>query len=934
MNRGAGPAVANAFSSLPSNLTILSEHIWRNRLEHNYYDVIVAQNETNMLDIANAPGNKLLVLHNRRSFLENMPQYTKNEVVSQVAALYEYLQPLCEFVYISDSKQATYAMPGRVIYPGIDVEEFGGYTGEEATILRVGNEMHIRTLMFDFALQEELCKGLPTRIVGQDPTLLHLRPADSYAQLLQYYRQSRCLLHISRQEYEDGYNLSMLEALACGTPVVSLANRTSPLTDGVDGFLSYDPVELRERLVTLLENPDLARSIGEKGRETVAKKFPISTFVEKWKEALFEAADRGEKKPKRKKKKPSTKTPPSLQVAMHYISSPLTTGRYFELAAREKYDVLTMGFRVPEEVLKHWKFTSPPPPYPPHTVDTPLSISYPDLLAQWPTTYEPDVYLWIDSGAHEIEAGIGKIKAPKVAYIIDSHVSPELRLAMARHFDCVFMAHKAQLPFFKENGIENVHWMPLACWPPLHEVDVQERTCDVAYVGSFSIEEDDRRRVLLGRVAERFPNSIVGRRWPREMARIYAQSKIVVNACFNNDVNMRVFEALASGSLLITDPAEGLEELFTDGEHLVIYRNDEELLDVIQYYLEHPEERERIAAAGRELVLAKHTYRHRLDAMMKLVESSLKISLQPVCQSEPKAQLYYNHPRRELLQYIPFRTNRLLDIGCGAGSFGALLKKERGVSEVFGIELIPDAWKKARNVLDGAILGNIEKLSLPFEQGYFDCIVCADVLEHLIDPVAVLRKLSHVLADDGVIVISIPNARYHQIISMLASGAWTYYEAGIMDSTHLRFFTEETVVCMVKDAGLEVAELYPLNMARDEKLSRETDGALSFASLLTLQDVQEGEKEAFLTYQWLACVCKPNVDRLQEAREALARNQNEAAYTLAMDAVGIDEFERYVIIAKALRVWDSFKGQRRATKVLWRFVPTILRRGGSTVSCC
>src|SRR5690606_5474085 len=126
---------------------------------------------------------------------------------------------------------------------------------------------------------------------------------------------------------------------------------------------------------------------------------------------------------------------------------------------------------------------------------------------------------------------------------------------------------------------------------------------------------------------------------------------------------------------------------------------------------------------------------------------------------------------------------RVLDVGCGAGALGRLLKEERRVEEVCGVEFIEEAYRRACTVLDRVLLGNIEEMSLPWPDEHFDCIVCADVLEHLVNPSAVLAKLSRVLAPRGVIVISVPNARFFEVLHMLSSGAWTYFEQGIMDAT-------------------------------------------------------------------------------------------------------------------------------------------------------
>ncbi len=880
----------------PPNLKLLPEKEWRERAASGAYDVIVAQNEMNALDLAEADAAKLLLCHNRRTFLNATATSDAEDPVETFDLLLEKLSQIFQFIFISKSKRDSYGIPGRVILPGIDLEEYGGYNGSSASVLRVGNTMRQRGLMFDVNLQEALCRGLMNDVVGVNEDIPGAAPAASYEALLQIYRTARCMLHVSRQEYEDGYNLSMLEAMACGMPVVALANRTCPLTNGVDGFVSYDPFVLRQRIKELLADQDLAREIGARGRETVAARFSMDAFVENWREALFEAADQ---KPSRESWQPKPQPAERLNLLLHYVASPLTTARYFEAAAQPTHHVMTTGFRLPEDVLEMWGFPPPPPPYPEQRIPLPHKAPYAQLIEHLPQGYEPDLYFWLDSGPSQVESDIDLLTIPKVAYLIDTHVSPELRLEMARHFDCTFLAQKGQVSSFRAAGIGNVFWAPLGCHPEMHDVGELAREYDVAYVGSFSEEEGDRRRELLQKVAQCFPNHFMGRAWPPEMARIYARAKIVVNVCHNRDVNMRVFEAMASGALLLTEEAEGLDDLFEEGKHLLVYRSEDELTALIEEYLADEGARSRIAEAGRELVLREHTYAQRLEAILEQTKKALGLTFRPRAYHQPKMATYYAHPRREVIQHVPFLAKRILDVGCGAGVLGHTLKEERGTPEVVGIELIEKAYHQARKVLDNALLGSIEEIELPYEDGHFDCITCADVLEHLVEPAAVLRKLARVLAPDGVIVVSIPNVRYHEVINMLVSGAWTYMDAGILDSTHLRFFTRASLVQLMEDAGLEVAELHPLNIRHHSHFPRDENGSLCFGKL-TLEDVDDAEHEEFLVYQYMVCACKPGLDRLEPAREALRAHKDETAYALALDAVGVDEGERRHIVAKAL----------------------------------
>ena len=111
----------------------------------------------------------------------------------------------------------------------------------------------------------------------------------------------------------------------------------------------------------------------------------------------------------------------------------------------------------------------------------------------------------------------------------------------------------------------------------------------------------------------------VGRAYFEEMARTYSAARLVFNRSLKNDVNMRVFEAVACGSLLLTnDLAEnGQAELFRDGIHLATYHDGEDLLDKAAYYLRHDALRERIAAAGRAEAIEKHTYDRRMRTLLE-----------------------------------------------------------------------------------------------------------------------------------------------------------------------------------------------------------------------------------------------------------------------------------------------------------------------------
>jgi 2-polyprenyl-3-methyl-5-hydroxy-6-metoxy-1,4-benzoquinol methylase len=165
---------------------------------------------------------------------------------------------------------------------------------------------------------------------------------------------------------------------------------------------------------------------------------------------------------------------------------------------------------------------------------------------------------------------------------------------------------------------------------------------------------------------------------------------------------------------------------------------------------------------------------------------------------------YYQYQRPEVLALVPPGTKRLLDVGCGAGVMAAEAKR-RGVSEAYGIEVFQEAGTVARGVLDGVLIGDLESNDIPWNG--FDCITCADVLEHLRDPWAALHKLRPLLNERGVLIASIPNIAYWAVVLRILQDDFGYDDEGILDKTHLRFFTRRTIFKMFEQCGFEITKV-------------------------------------------------------------------------------------------------------------------------------
>jgi 2-polyprenyl-3-methyl-5-hydroxy-6-metoxy-1,4-benzoquinol methylase len=165
----------------------------------------------------------------------------------------------------------------------------------------------------------------------------------------------------------------------------------------------------------------------------------------------------------------------------------------------------------------------------------------------------------------------------------------------------------------------------------------------------------------------------------------------------------------------------------------------------------------------------------------------------------------YDNYREDIMPFIPEKSKTILDIGCGTGKLISLLENKGKIC--WGIEPSITASNIAKKSLkNGNVINSkIENAMALLPENYFDTILLLDVLEHLIEPLEVLSQLKCKLSNDGVIVSSIPNIRYfHSLMKLLINKEFKYTDSGIMDRTHLRFFTYKSMKELFTDAGYDV----------------------------------------------------------------------------------------------------------------------------------
>lgn len=245
-------------------------------------------------------------------------------------------------------------------------------------------------------------------------------------------------------------------------------------------------------------------------------------------------------------------------------------------------------------------------------------------------------------------AGLPELECPTAIWFGDYWPGDYHRLRYARLFDYVFVSQRDWMNDFVDAGCSQVHWLPFACDLEFHRDYQVERTYEVGFVGNVNLNVQQERLQMLNELAQRYHmNDFLKPAYLQEMAKVYSQSKIVVNMPNCGGFNMRVFEAMACGAMLLTeDTGNGQKELFKAGVHLDTYRSKQELFEKIDYYLAHEEERETIAAAGQHEVRTMHRYVDRAQTMMTVLTH------------DPNARFRSSNADEVLRAYTLFRSRR------------------------------------------------------------------------------------------------------------------------------------------------------------------------------------------------------------------------------------------------------------------------------------
>lgn len=170
---------------------------------------------------------------------------------------------------------------------------------------------------------------------------------------------------------------------------------------------------------------------------------------------------------------------------------------------------------------------------------------------------------------------------------------------------------------------------------------------------------------------------------------------------------------------------------------------------------------------------------------------------------------YYAATRTEMRDFLPPSYSRVLEVGCGRGGFRSNLND---VAEVWGVEPFNEAAEHAKARMDHVLVGKFEEVSAKLPDATFDLVICNDVIEHMEDDFAFLQSVRHKMQPGGCLVGSVPNMRYLPVLKALVlNKEWEYQDEGVLDRTHLRFYTVKSFPLLLKRAGFDIVRFSGIN---------------------------------------------------------------------------------------------------------------------------
>ena len=347
-------------------------------------------------------------------------------------------------------------------------------------------------------------------------------------------------------------------------------------------------------------------------------------------------------------------------------------------AFRQRGEVLTVGPGLSDADRANWGFGNAALQPVSNDIEVTLTPDL-DLRTVWPAGWEPDLVVGISKGGIALRVLPDAITCPSVLLSIDTWQSPG-DFVDAQQYDFVFAAQREAVERLRAAGASNVEWLPLAANPNAHfPVDI-ETDLDIAFVGRIVLPVHRIRHELLNRLEESVSSFLFTQAYGDEVCEVVSRGRLAFNHAAVRDVNMRIFELMAMRRPVLTNrdsEHNGLLELFEDGKHLIVYDGADDVVEKARYYLDHDDQREAIAQAGFELVMAQHTYLHRVDTILEAVRKRVPLFASRTMESSEIT----GHALADL---VPHGAKKVVDFGTTAGIHAEQLRA-RGVEELTGV---------------------------------------------------------------------------------------------------------------------------------------------------------------------------------------------------------------------------------------------------------
>jgi len=197
--------------------------------------------------------------------------------------------------------------------------------------------------------------------------------------------------------------------------------------------------------------------------------------------------------------------------------------------------------------------------------------------------------------------------------------------------------------------------------------------------------------------------------------------------------------------------------------------------------------------------------------------------------NDKSEQIYANSKRPEMVQFLPSEYSKVLEVGCNVGSFATFVKSKP--CEYWGIEPFEEATKVAKTKMDKVLVGHYDDIANDVPDNYFDLIIANDLIEHLEQPWNFLQSIKKKMTVNASVVLSIPNVRYYlNLGELLIHKDWKYVDAGILDITHLRFFTEKSIIRLLNENEFKIEKMKGINPAKKWYLPTYLLGKFIFGS--------------------------------------------------------------------------------------------------------